>query len=299
MKILIIGSKGFIGSHCVEYFGKLHDVWQCDIVVDYTTPNYLLLDTTTTDYDEIFSTIKFDVCINCSGAASVPDSLQHPQRDFNLNTYTIFKQLEAIRSHQSECKYLHISSAAVYGNPTHLPISESHSLSPISPYGNHKKMAEEIVHEFHTYFGIQACSIRVFSAYGPGLKKQLFWDLYQKYKTTHKIELFGSGKESRDFIYITDLVKAIDVIINDTSSFNGQEINVANGEELTIEKVAAIFYNHLDPNVEITFMRTQRNGDPNNWAADISKLKELGYNKKVNIKEGLLNYIAWLKANEL
>jgi dTDP-glucose 4,6-dehydratase/UDP-glucose 4-epimerase len=138
MKILVIGSKGFIGSACVNYFSNQYDVWQADVVVDYTTPKYLLLDATNANYEEIFSVEQFDVCINCSGAASVPDSINHPQRDFTLNVFTIFKQLDAIRLKSPNCKYIHMSSAAVYGNPETLPISENHPLNPISPYGNIK-----------------------------------------------------------------------------------------------------------------------------------------------------------------
>lgn len=298
MKILIIGSKGFIGSHCVEFFSKEHDVWQCDIVVDYTTPKYLLLDTTNSNYDEIFSEEKFDICINCSGAASVPESIKNPQRDFNLNTASIFKQLDAIRLNQPNCKYIHISSAAVYGNPKSLPIKEDHPLNPISPYGKHKKMAEDILEEFYSQFNIKCCSLRVFSAYGPGLKKQLFWDLYQKHKTIKDITLYGTGNESRDFIYITDLVNAINCVI-ENAEFKADSINIANNIELTIKSVSSVFYNIIQPNIKLTFGGEQRKGDPNNWVADITKLKQLGYSQQFSIEEGLSKYIKWIKKNEL
>lgn len=297
MKILIIGAKGFIGSHCVEYFSRKHEVWQCDVVVDYNTPNYLLLDATNANYEEIFATTNFDVCINCSGAASVPDSIKHPQRDFNLNTFTVFKQLDAIRTQSPQCKYVHISSAAVYGNPISVPIKENQPLLPISPYGRHKKMGEDVVEEFYTQFGLKTCSIRVFSAYGVGLKKQLFWDLYQKQKATNNVALFGTGKESRDFIYITDLVQAIEYVVK-KADFKGEAINIANGEELTIQKVTTCFYKLLNNNVNVSFDGEERKGDPINWVADISKLQQLGYKQKTSIEEGLLNYVKWLKEQE-
>lgn len=297
MKILIIGSKGFIGSHCVNFFSEKYETWQSDVVVDYTTPNYVLLDATNANYEELFSQTNFDVCINCSGAASVPESINNPQRDFTLNTFSVFKQLDAIRKKSPKCKYIHLSSAAVYGNPNVLPISESHPLSPISPYGRHKKMAEEICQEFYIQYGIQSCSLRIFSAYGPGLKKQLFWDLYKKHKESSEIKLYGTGQESRDFIYITDLVEVFDIVIHN-GSFNADTINVANGKELTIEKVADTFYNNIDSNINISFGGQKRDGDPSNWLADIKKLQKLGYNQKVSIEEGLINYIGWLKGLE-
>jgi dTDP-glucose 4,6-dehydratase/UDP-glucose 4-epimerase len=294
MKILIIGSKGFIGSHCISYFSQYHEVWQCDIVVDYTTPNYLLLDETNDDYKEIFATQNFDICINCSGAASVPDSIAHPQRDFNLNVVSVYKQLDALRLFTPACKYVHLSSAAVYGNPTSLPIQESHALAPISPYGKHKKMAEEVCEEFYSQFGIKTISLRVFSAYGTGLKKQLFWDLYKKYLNGGSIELYGTGRESRDFIYVTDLVQAINCVINN-GAFNGTAINIANGEEVSIEEVASLFYGHIDKKIKPVFGGEERKGDPINWVADINGLQKLGYERKVTMDEGLSNYITWRK----
>ncbi|HAT66577.1 MAG TPA: dTDP-glucose 4,6-dehydratase, partial [Flavobacteriaceae bacterium] len=149
MNILIIGSKGFIGSHCVRHFAMEHDVWECDVVTDYNNDQYFLIDATNASFDEVFASQAYDVCINCSGAASVPDSIKNPQRDFMLNVTNVFKQLDAIRKHQPRCKYINLSSAAVYGNPKSLPIAENHQLQPISPYGNHKKMAEEVCKDFY------------------------------------------------------------------------------------------------------------------------------------------------------
>lgn len=90
MNILIIGSKGFIGSHCVKYFSKNHKVWECDVVTDYVSKNYFIVDATNADYSDIFQQQQFDVCINCSGAGSVPNSIKNPQRDFILNTVNVY-----------------------------------------------------------------------------------------------------------------------------------------------------------------------------------------------------------------
>ena len=297
MKILIIGSKGFIGSHCVSFFSKEHEVWQCDVVVDYTSTNYLLIDATNADYNEIFRDNLFDVCINCSGAASVPDSIQNPQRDFELNTHNVFKQLDAIRKHNTTCKYINLSSAAVYGNPEKLPIVENQNLKPISPYGIHKRMAEAICQEFYEIFKIPTLSLRIFSAYGIGLKKQLFWDLYKKYKSGNKIELFGTGDESRDFINIEDLVIAINKVI-EKGVFNGKSINIANGIEIKIKEVVKQFYQLIDSDISFSFIGQSRKGDPNNWVANIDDLESLGYSQSIEIDFGLKKHIEWLRENE-
>lgn len=297
MKILIIGSKGFIGSHLVSFFlQRGNEVWQCDVVVDYVLPNYIQVDASNADYMEIFEEQQFDVCINCSGAASVPDSIIHPLRDFTLNTANVFSLLNAIHKYNKECKFINLSSAAVYGNPVELPIKEIALLKPISPYGKHKYMAELICEEFHTDFGIKTCSLRIFSAYGNGLKKQLFWDLAQKTKNTDKLDLFGSGNETRDFIHVEDIAHVISFVIKH-SKFNGECINVANGIEISIKEAVKCFLNELKWGGNVSFSGNERVGDPTNWCADISVIKAMGYKQSVTLENGLNQYNKWLKEN--
>lgn len=291
MKILIIGSKGFLGSHFVNYFEKKSEVYKCDVQVDYTASNYFLVDATNADYNDIFQNNSFDFCINCSGAANVSDSITNPHRDFLLNTVNVFKQLDAIRKHNNTCKYINMSSAAVYGNPKKLPISENAEIKPISPYGEHKRMAEEICAEFHSYYGISTCSLRIFSAYGPGLHKQLFWDIFRKYKQEGKISLFGTGNETRDFIFIDDILKAVDIII-EKSQFNGEQINIAAGQEIKIKDAAMAIGNLLRDNITVEFNGQTKAGDPLYWKADITRLKELGFSTNVTLEEGLKTTVA-------
>ena len=299
MKILVIGSKGFIGSHATAFFGnKGNEVWGCDVVVDYTSEKYILIDATNADFHTVFQEQQFDVCINCSGAASVPDSLKHPLRDYTLNTLNVYKLLDAIRQYQSMCKFINLSSAAVYGNPSVLPIAETSDLHPLSPYGLHKLQAEQICKEFYTYYNIPTCSLRIFSAYGEGLKKQLFWDLAKKAKQGEAFTLFGTGRESRDFIHVSDLINAIDLVIS-KGNFNGGAINVANGQEILIENAVSLFYELWGKKIKYTFSGEERKGDPNNWVADISIIKSMGYESKTPIREGLRKYHEWLKKEDL
>ena len=297
MTILIIGSKGFIGQHLKKYFiSKQHQVWGADVVVEYAqAEQYFLVDASNADYHAIFQEQPFDICINCSGAASVPDSLLHPMRDFNLNTANVFKLLDAIRIYQPICRFINLSSAAVYGNPTVMPVKENSAVAPLSPYGFHKQASERICEEFFRFFGIATCSLRIFSAYGEGLKKQLFWDLFQKTKSASPVTLFGTGNESRDFIYIHDLVHAIGLVAAH-AKFEGQAINIANGAEVFIGDCVKIFYSFFDKPVEYDFMGQTRAGDPNNWLADISALQQLGYQQQYHLADGLKKYYEWIKA---
>jgi len=297
MKIIIIGSKGFIGSHCVQYFSQRQEVWECDVVPDYANDKYFVVDATNADYSELFQTQKFDVCINCSGAASVSDSLVHLHRDFQLNTVNVFKMLDALRRFNPTCKFLNLSSAAVYGNSITLPVKENQPLRPMSPYGFHKKQTEEICQEFYQLFGMKVCSLRIFSAYGRGLKKQILWDLSQKIKKSKELVLFGTGDESRDFIHVFDLVRQIDLIISN-ANFMSEIINSANGIEIRIKDIVAEFVKQINWNGKVIFKGTTREGDPLNWVADMSILKGFGYIQHITIETGIKDYIKWLKENE-
>jgi len=296
MKTLIIGSKGFIGSHLLNYY-KLNSlpVIACDVVTDYEDQDYFQIDATNANYHFLFEKFEISVCINCSGAASVPLSIINPLKDYTLNTVNVFKILDAIREYQPKCKFINLSSAAIYGNPIRLPIQENFGYSPVSPYGIHKMQAELICKEFFDFYNLHTCSLRIFSAYGEGLKKQLFWDLYQKFfKPNEVVELFGTGIETRDFIYIGDIIQAINCILKN-ANFNGEAINIANGEELTIKSIAELFNKEFGLGKKIVFNNIQKKGDPLNWRADISTLKSYGYKQKISIEQGTKKFINWAK----
>ena len=294
MNILIIGSLGFIGSNAVDYFLNAgNSVIGCDISTTLSQ-NYYTIHNPVADFDHIFSINRFDVCINASGLANVQLSFQQPLLDYELNVSNVFYILSALQKHNPTCKFINFSSAAVYGNPQSLPINESAFLSPLSPYGKHKQYSEEICKEFNQFFNVKTCSLRVFSAYGNGLGKQLFWDLYQKQKSGTLIKLFGSGKESRDFIEINDLLFAVDCVIQN-GKFVGECINLANGLETSITEVANYFVKLFNVKNEIIFTGDEKIGDPQSWCADIGVLKSLGYKSKVTIETGLKNYAKWVK----
>jgi dTDP-glucose 4,6-dehydratase/UDP-glucose 4-epimerase len=295
MKILIIGSMGFIGQHLFRYFSeKGNEVWGADVVYDYINKDrFFLIDASNSDYNSVFQSSEYNLCVNCSGAANVPESLKNPLHDYTLNTINVFSILEAISKFQPACKFINLSSAAVYGNPKHLPVKEDSIPDPLSPYGFHKLQAEQICKEFYDFYNINTCSLRIFSVYGPGLKKQLFWDLYSKAKSGVPFSLFGTGDESRDYIYILDLVRVIEMIAQH-SAFNADIINVANGVEILIKDVVSIFFGLFDHEIRYSFSGETREGDPVNWMADITKLVSYGYQPAFTIERGLENYYKWV-----
>ncbi|SHL54309.1 NAD-dependent epimerase/dehydratase family protein [Flavobacterium xanthum] len=297
MKMLIIGSKGFIGSHCVDYFkSQGHQIWEVD-VNESQEDNCYVIDRHNSDFSLPFQEHQFDVCINASGSAHVGFSFENPSKDFELNVINVQKILVAIRDYNINCKFINFSSAAVYGNPQTLPISEDSVCKPLSPYGFHKLQSELLLTEYHKFFGLNTCSLRVFSAYGPRLKKQLFWDLSQKSLKSNVISLFGTGNETRDFIYINDLVQIIDLVIQH-STFQGSIYNVASNVETTIIEAAKVFINAFSPDKEVVFNGEVKVGDPNNWLADMEILKKYGFEPQFNLHLGLKKYAEWLKENE-
>lgn len=297
MKILVIGSEGFIGNNLINFFSKNNEVFGTDII-NIEKNNYYNLSSLNTDYNNIFNSNIFDLCINASGNGSVPISLSNPLFDFELNTLNTIKILESIRIYNPDCKYINLSSAAVYGNPIALPINELQDLKPLSPYGWHKMYSENICKEYFNLYNIKTINLRIFSVYGENLKKQLFWDLYQKCLISKdEIELFGTGDETRDFIYIDDLILAIYKVIQN-AEFIGNSINIASGIEIKIKEAARIFLNELNPKLNIKFNNKVKAGDPLNWRADISLLKSMGFNVEISIEQGLKNVVKWIKEKQ-
>jgi UDP-glucose 4-epimerase len=297
MNLLIIGANGFIGKNVTNHFGAMngYSIYSCGTQPNDSN-NHFNVESTNPDFNSIFKKITFDFCINAAGAADVQFSFKNPTIDFALNVINVEKILEAIRIYNPGCKFINFSSAAVYGNPLVLPIIETSESVPLSPYGWHKMQSEILCREYFTCFGINTISLRVFSAFGEGLKKQLFWDLYQKSKKSKVVELFGTGEEGRDFIYIKDLLLALECVIKN-SLFKGEAINVANGQAEKIKDAARIFFENFEQKTELVFTNNIKTGDPIYWQADIEKLKKLGFTPKYSFKAGLANTAKWLKLN--
>ena len=294
-KILVIGSNGFIGTEAIRYFqSQGYAVTGCDITAGDNSTDYFKVESNEPNYNEIFRQARPDLCLNASGAASVPFSFDDPLIDYQLNVINVFKMLEAIRISNPKTIYINISSAAVYGTPSQLPVSEDADVDPISPYGWHKWQSELACSEYAKLYGLKTCSMRVFSAYGPGLNKQLFWDLHQKTREGNSIELLGTGDESRDYIFVKDLVRASEAIAT-KGLLEGEVINVANGIETKIREAASSFIKALGWDGEIRFTGSKRKGDPENWCADISKIKEMGFNSEFSLYTGLKAYGRWLR----
>ena len=295
-KVLITGASGFIGSALFNKFeNEKYNVVGWSKSVSNIFNNVDLL-----NYEKVrkeLSKLKPDIIIHCAGSANVSLSIKEPKTDFEANVLATQNLLCAIyESEEYNPKFVFLSSAGIYGNPQKLPINEEASYNPLSPYALHKVMCEQMCLFYKKNYGLDLRIARIFSAYGVGLRKQIFWDLYQKYTNYGCLNVFGTGNESRDFIAIEDVVNAIYLIaISETDECI---FNVANGEEITIREVVEVFAECVNiPQGFISFNGIVREGDPLNWKADISKIKKLGYKKTIKISEGLCNYVKWVREN--
>ncbi|WP_129709807.1 NAD-dependent epimerase/dehydratase family protein [Priestia megaterium] len=292
--ILITGNGGFIGQHLSKYLykkgfniigvGRTNSRMPAAIkVYNISLPNQKLTD--------ILTEYQPDVLIHCAGTSSVSDSIVYPYEDFKGTVKVCGFVLESIRNNCPNCKFIYLSSAAVYGNPTSLPIRESDVCKPISPYGYHKLLGEMLVDEYSKLFGIDSAILRIFSAYGEGLRKQVMYDLCKKLTSDiESIEVYGNGSESRDFIHVEDICRAVELVINRdiTGTFN-----LANGREITISMLVESLKEFLKSNKHIKYIGKVRSGNPKNWKADITKLKIQGFNPTISFEQGIERYCKW------
>lgn len=284
MKILILGNKGFIGYNLGNLFAQQRHKIKTLCRVEFN--NYETLSR---------SIVNATVLINCIGSANVGFSYMNTSEDFESNVETVRKILEVLREQNlKHVKFINLSSASIYGNPQQLPVKESHPIQPLSPYGFHKSMAELLLKEYSQCFGLKTLSLRIFSAYGNGQRKLLLWDLHEKIQNSNgRIVLYGTGNESRDFIHIEDIAQQISLAI-DHADFSGESINVANGVEVKISEVVELYKKFYPKNFDFEFNGAERLGDPRNWCADISWMKNANYRPKFNIAAGVQSYINWI-----
>lgn len=296
--VLVTGAAGFLGRQAVrQYAGAGWRVIGLDDVPSENAP---------TGAGVVFHRMKLPdarlaelliaeapaVCVHCAGSASVGLSLEDPGADFRGNTILTFEMLEALRRHAPRCRFILLSSAAVYGDPATLPVSEDHPAAPLSPYGWHKLQCEMLCAEYAQFFGLPTATARIFSAYGPGLKRQVIWDICQRVLSGGRLPLHGTGRESRDFIHETDIARGL-ALIAEHAPANGEVYNLATGREVTIAELADQLLAELAPTVRPEFDGRATPGNPLNWRADIGKVAALGFAPQVTLEDGLREVAHW------
>lgn len=297
-RVLVVGGNGFLGQNVARHFhsqgGDVAGVGgeppEGDAAECYSRFECLRLPSG--DLETLLRKFEPDLVINCAGAALVGRSFSSPGEDFFSNVCVVSGLLESLRKCLPGSRFVQLSSAAVYGNPRTLPVCESAEIAPISPYGYHKRQAELLVEEYAKVFGLRAASVRIFSAYGPELSKQVLWDLSQKIVSGGMVELHGDGSESRDFIHSKDVSRGIE-IVGSHGALNGEIYNLATGRETEIGDVLRILLEQFGVEREVRYTGEVGEGVPRRWCADISRIQKLGFVPEIPVSDGLRDYVNW------
>lgn len=239
---------------------------------------------------------RYEVVVHCAGNGSVSYSLSHPLEAFQMTVQSTAELLEHLRRTESKALLIYPSSAAVYGAADDQPLVESDAPNPVSPYGHHKRITEDLLECHSRYFGLRVAIIRFFSIYGAGLAKQLLWDAAGKLTSgAHEVVFWGTGEETRDWIHIEDAAALVATLSDGTDAFS--IVNGASGDRVTVSEVLQRLKKSLGIDVAVSFNGAVRPGDPRFYQADVSKAKRLGFQPTVTLADGLDRYAQWFKTS--
>lgn len=222
--ILVTGGAGFIGSNLVD---ALLSEGNAVRVLDNLSTGYLSNLVNAKKFGKNFKFIHGDILsprmvdnamqgVNCvihlAAQVSVQNSLRYPVHSAELNINGFLNVLEAAKSHKVP-RVIYASSAAVYGHPREIPLSEDSPTDPISPYGLEKLVNEQYARLYENLYGISCLGFRFFNVYGPRQDPKSAYSgviskFIEKIDKGQPISIFGDGKQTRDFVYVGDVAKA-------------------------------------------------------------------------------------------
>lgn len=297
--VLITGAHGFLGRNCAREFSsggwKVIGIglgsWVNETPADFGMTEWFEAEVTTEALLSLGGNV--DAIVHCAGSGSVGFSLAHPYQDFRMTVDTTASVLEYIRLAAPDARLIYPSSAAVYGCLHTGPIHEGDHLSPVSPYGTHKRMAEDLCSSYRRSFQTATSVIRFFSLYGPGLRKQLLWDACTRMAKGGALEFFGSGEEVRDWLHVRDAAALVRRVAEAPTS--GLVVNGGSGKNVTVRDVLKQTASALGGGVQLSFNSYEREGDPKHLEADISSARDLGWCPVVQLDEGIKEYVAWFR----
>jgi UDP-glucose 4-epimerase len=304
--VLVTGGAGFIASHLVDLLvEKDAEVTVIDNLKDGKIENlkkskdkicFKKLDVR--DFDGLQQVIKeeeIEIIFHLAANANVPYSVENPKYDFETNTIGTFNVLKSCMDNNVK-KIIYASSAAVYGEPVYVPIDEKHPLDPISPYGASKLGSEKLGFAYYNTYGIPFVSLRIFNTYGPRQPRYVMFDLFKKLKKSpNKLEVLGTGKQIRDYCYVSDTVNAF-ILAAENENAVGKAFNIAGENPISIKELAELMVRilGLEGNTEIYYTGKSWKGDIVKLIADISKIKnKLGFEPKIKLEEGVLELKVW------
>lgn len=302
--ILITGGLGFIGSHIAN---ELMDNNQVIILDNLSTGNInnikdanhenlkiIIEDIRNTDLHELTSDI--DYIFHLAAMASVPLSIDEPVECSDINLTATVKLLKAAADNDVK-KIILSSSSSVYGQNRNMPLKETEQPMPMSPYAASKASCELYLKSFYESYGLNYISLRYFNVFGPGQDKNSQYaavipNFISALLEGKQPEIYGDGEQTRDFIFVKDVVKAN---VNAAESDYNGIINIASGEKLSINQLYEIVKRTLDSDLEPIYL-PERQGDIKHSLADIANMEKINFKvDSSNFEEQLEETIEWFR----
>jgi UDP-glucose 4-epimerase len=313
-KILVTGGAGFIGSHIVE---DLLNNNETVVVIDNFSmgsidnlpkdDNLTVVEGDISSKETIqslFQQHQFKNIFHLGAIASVAASVEDPLHTHQTNLEATLYLLEEARKQGGLERFVFASSAAVYGDEPTLPKKETSTIRPLTPYAIDKFASEQYVLAFSRLYDIPTTAVRFFNVFGNrqnpsspysgvvSILTDKFKQLVNKKETN--FTLYGDGEQTRDFIYVKDVVQA-NLLVSESKEAIGRVFNVGTGESTSLNELIGMYEEITNTKLPIEQLE-ERSGDIKESYSDISELKSLGFDPKFTMREGLLEY--WNKENE-
>ncbi|MBU0681859.1 MAG: NAD-dependent epimerase/dehydratase family protein [Proteobacteria bacterium] len=305
-KILVTGGAGFIGSHLVERL--LAEGFLVRILDNFSTgkygnlpqnhPGLEIVEGDVADRQIIDQVVQgISGIVHLAAVASVQASVEDPAGTHASNFIGTLNLLEASRRHKVR-RFLFASSAAVYGNGAPLPISEEASVQPLTPYASDKLASEYYLDFYGREYGLEPGIFRFFNVFGPRQDPaspysgviSIFVD---RSLAGQQLSIFGDGQQTRDFIYVTDLVTILVKALNSHSLASGP-VNVGTGTQTSLLELVDTLRVLLARPIDVLHL-PPRQGDVKHSLADISLLRErFSFEQGVSFSQGLKELVAYL-----
>jgi UDP-glucose 4-epimerase len=311
VKILITGGSGFIGSHlCDELLKDNHEI----IVITKSKTKsdnikHILnkikleyVDVTNFDYlEKMIEEFKPDIIFHLAGETSHKKSFDNPLYDVDVNSKSTLCMLEKIRNLNLKCRFILGSTFIVIGKPEKLPIDEETPTNPTTIYGANRLASENYCKIYHNVYGLDTVIFRITNSFGPReqyltpTKNAVNFLIYQAFKD-QEVNIYHEGKFFRDLIYVSDVISGLKAIMEKGKS--GNLYWIASGKKTWFYELGDLLKELTNCNVKYTTppSYTQK-VDVGNFEVDNSKLKSLGWDVKISVKEGIGKTLEFLKNN--
>ena len=307
MRVLVTGGAGFIGSHLVDKL--VEKGFQVRVLDDLSTGSLDNLEHSLNriefikadvrDVDSVRKALEgVDVVVHEAAVTSVPRSIEDPLTVSQVNVEGTLNLLRACVERKVR-RFVYASSSSVYGDLPTLPKREDYELRPKSPYAVSKYAGEKYCLVFHEVYGLETVALRYFNVYGPrqryGPYSGVITIFINRALRGEPPIIYGDGKQTRDFIYVEDVVEAT-IKALEKEDVAGEVINVAAGSPVTINRLAELILEIVGIDNLKPIYTVERKGDIKHSFADITKAKSLlGWSPKVNLVEGLRRTVDWFK----